>query len=37
MGYVGGLAFLNKEGILSKPLLEYVEPVSENIYNALKA
>jgi AcrR family transcriptional regulator len=36
MGYLGGLAFLNKEGILSKPLLEYVEPVSENIYNALK-
>ena len=37
MGYIGGLAFLNKEGILSKPLTEYTEPVSENIYNALKA
>jgi AcrR family transcriptional regulator len=37
MGYVGGLAFLNKEGILSKDLMDYVEPVSENIYNALKA
>jgi len=37
MGYIGGLAFLNKEGILPKQLLEYVEPVSENIYNALKA
>jgi len=37
MGYIGGLAFLNKEGILSKPLSEYIDPVSENIYNALKA
>jgi len=37
MGYIGGLAFLNKEGILTKSLLEYIEPVSENIYNALKA
>jgi AcrR family transcriptional regulator len=36
MGYIGGLAFLNKEGILSKPLSEYIESVSENIYNALK-
>ncbi len=37
MGYIGGLAFLNKEGILSKNLIDYVKPVSENIYNALKA
>jgi AcrR family transcriptional regulator len=37
MGYLGGLVFLNKEGILPKPLKEYVESVSENIYNALKA
>jgi len=37
MGYIGGLAFLNREGILGKDLDEYVEPVSENIYNALKA
>jgi len=37
MGYIGGLAFLNKEGILSKSLEEYIKPVSENIYNALKA
>ncbi|MEO1927456.1 MAG: TetR/AcrR family transcriptional regulator [Nautiliaceae bacterium] len=36
MGYIGGLAFLNKEGILSKPLREYIPLVSENIYNALK-
>jgi AcrR family transcriptional regulator len=37
MGYIGGLAFLNREGILGKDLDEYIEPVSENIYNALKA
>jgi len=37
MGYIGGLAFLNKENILGKPLKEYINPVSENIYNALKA
>ncbi|MEO1923971.1 MAG: TetR/AcrR family transcriptional regulator, partial [Nautiliaceae bacterium] len=36
MGYIGGLAFLNRENILGKPLEEYIEPVSENIYNALK-
>nr|WP_035906978.1 MULTISPECIES: TetR/AcrR family transcriptional regulator [unclassified Lebetimonas] len=37
MGYLGGLVFLSKERILPKPLKEYVESVSENIYNALKA
>lgn len=37
MGYIGGLAFLNKENILGKPLSEYIDVVSENIYNALKA
>jgi AcrR family transcriptional regulator len=37
MGYLGGLVFLSKEKILPKPLKEYVESVSENIYNALKA
>jgi len=37
MGYIGGLAFLNRENILGKPLEEYIDPVSENIYNALKA
>ena len=37
MGYIGGLAFLSREGILGKDLEEYIEPVSENIYNALKA
>ena len=37
MGYIGGLVFLSKEKILSKPLKDYIESVSENIYNALKA
>ena len=37
MGYIGGLTFLYREGILGKDLEEYTESVSENIYNALKA
>ncbi len=37
MGYIGGLVFLYREGILNKDLEEYTIPVSENIYNALKA
>ncbi len=37
MGYIGGLTFLSKENILSKPLEDYTKSVSENIYNALKA
>jgi len=37
MGYLGGLVFLSKENILPKPLSEYIDSVSENIYNALKA
>ncbi|WP_457561166.1 TetR/AcrR family transcriptional regulator [Caminibacter sp.] len=37
MGYIGGLTFLSKENILGKPLSEYIDSVSENIYNALKA
>jgi len=37
MGYIGGLAFLNKEKILGKPLKDYIDQISENIYNALKA
>ncbi len=37
MGYIGGLAFLSKEKILPKPLKDYIDDVSENIYNALKA
>ena len=37
MGYLGGLVFLYREGILGKDIEEYIEIVSENIYNALKA
>jgi len=37
MGYLGGLVFLSKERILPKSLNEYIESVSENIYNALKS
>ena len=37
MGYIGGIVFLNNDGVLPKPLMEYSKDVSENIYNALKA
>jgi len=37
MGYIGGIVFLNNDGVLPKPLSEYTKDVSENIYNALKA
>ena len=37
MGYLGGMVFLNGERILPKALDDYVEEISENIYNALKA
>ena len=37
MGYLGGLVFLYREGILGKDIEEYIDGVSENIYNALKA
>jgi AcrR family transcriptional regulator len=37
MGYIGGIVFLNNDGVLPKPLSEYSKDVSENIYNALKA
>jgi AcrR family transcriptional regulator len=37
MGYLGGMVFLNGEAILPKPLEEYIDDISENIYNALKA
>lgn len=36
MGYLGGFAFLNGEGVLDKPLTHYVDEISLNIYNALK-
>jgi AcrR family transcriptional regulator len=37
MGYLGGMVFLNGEAVLPKPLEEYIDDISENIYNALKA
>ena len=37
MGYIGGIVFLNNDGVLPKPLMAYSKDVSENIYNALKA
>ena len=37
VGYIGGIVFLNNDGVLPKPLMEYSKDVSENIYNALKA
>jgi len=37
MGYIGGLVFLRNQNILTNPLKDYVDSVSENIYNALKA
>ncbi len=36
MGYLGGFAFLNGEGILEKNILDYVDDISYNIYQALK-
>ena len=36
MGYLGGMVFLNGEAILPRPLEEYIEDISENIYNALR-
>lgn len=37
MGPMGGIVFLHGEGVLEKPLMEYVDDVSLNIWNALKA
>ncbi len=37
MGYIAGLAFLRGEKIIPTSLENYVDAVSENIYNALKA
>lgn len=37
MGSIGGMVFLHSEGLLDKPLMEYVDDVSENIWRALKA
>ncbi len=37
MGYLGGMVFLNGEELLTKGLDEYIDDISQNIYNALKA
>ncbi len=37
MGYLGGMVFLNGEAILPDPLDKYIDDISQNIYNALKA
>lgn len=37
MGYLGGMVFLKGENILPKDIEEYIDDISTNIYNALKA
>jgi len=37
MGYLGGMVFLKGEEILPKVLEAYIDDISRNIYNALKA
>ena len=37
MGPLGGMVFLLSEGLLDKPLMDYVDEVSENLWRALKA
>ncbi len=37
MGPMGGIVFLYGEGSLDKPLMEYLEDIATNIWNALKA
>ena len=37
MGYLGGMVFLKGENILPRELNEYIDDISENIYNALKS
>ncbi len=37
MGYLGGMVFLKGENVLQKPLEDYIEDISQNIYLALKA
>jgi len=36
MGALGGFAFLSGENILEKDIMEYSDPIAENIYRALK-
>ncbi|MEJ5338225.1 MAG: TetR/AcrR family transcriptional regulator [Aquificaceae bacterium] len=37
MGPLGGMVFLHTEGLLNRPLMDYVDEVSENLWRALKA
>jgi AcrR family transcriptional regulator len=37
MGYLGGMVFLNGEGVLPNDIDSYIDDISQNIYNALKA
>lgn len=37
MGYLGGMVFLNGEGVLTKDLDKYVDDITHNIYKALSA
>jgi len=37
MGYLGGMVFLKGENILPRPLDDYIDDISENIYRALMA
>ncbi len=37
MGPMGGIVFLKGEGVLEKELEHYIDPIAENIWNALKA
>ncbi len=37
MGYLGGFAFLNGEGMLERDISLYVDDISDNIYRALKS
>lgn len=37
MGYLGGMVFINGEGILTKSIKSYTNDISRNIYLALKA
>jgi len=37
MGYLGGMVFLKGENVLPKGIEQYIDDISINIYNALKA
>ncbi len=37
MGYLGGMVFLKGEGVLPQDIDYYIDDISRNIYNALKA